>query len=376
MKERATRSFSPSSSSSAGQFTPPFAPPNGMAAIAVFQVIREASALTSSRSTSGWKRTPPLYGPARTVVLDAVAGVDVDLAVGAPDRDLDLHLAVGGPKHRGDVVRDPDPLGREVEVVIDDLEVRDLGALVGRRIAGRLGRLRAVVRPALVERLFLDDGVVAPPLDGLGDRPSSPLRAVVTVSSSIAPSGASASCGPCTRPTRRRNRRPMRQWSQPGSNRRPPACKAGALPTELWPRRDPSLAPRRLSTAARAHPAQVARRPQQCHVREGLREVADEPLRARVVGLGQQSDVVSEREQPLEQLARVRGAAEQLQGGDEPERAGQERALSGRQPVDGLYVVRSVAEQQAVLRELLLDRVDGARPPAGRAAAGSPRAGS
>ena len=25
------------------------------------------------------------------------------------------------------------------------------------------------------------------------------------------------------------------EWSQPGSNRRPPACKAGALPTELWP---------------------------------------------------------------------------------------------------------------------------------------------
>ena len=25
-------------------------------------------------------------------------------------------------------------------------------------------------------------------------------------------------------------------WSQPGSNRRPPACKAGALPAELWPR--------------------------------------------------------------------------------------------------------------------------------------------
>src|SRR5205085_12072263 len=26
-------------------------------------------------------------------------------------------------------------------------------------------------------------------------------------------------------------------WSQPGSNRRPQACKASALPTELWPRR-------------------------------------------------------------------------------------------------------------------------------------------
>src|SRR6201985_2180743 len=27
-----------------------------------------------------------------------------------------------------------------------------------------------------------------------------------------------------------------RWWSQTGSNRRPPACKAGALPAELWPR--------------------------------------------------------------------------------------------------------------------------------------------
>ena len=29
-------------------------------------------------------------------------------------------------------------------------------------------------------------------------------------------------------------------WSQTGSNRRPPACKAGALPTELWPRTERS----------------------------------------------------------------------------------------------------------------------------------------
>ncbi|MEY2533165.1 MAG: hypothetical protein QOF29_1075 [bacterium] len=32
------------------------------------------------------------------------------------------------------------------------------------------------------------------------------------------------------------------EWSQPGSNRRPPACKAGALPAELWPRARPSVA--------------------------------------------------------------------------------------------------------------------------------------
>ena len=29
---------------------------------------------------------------------------------------------------------------------------------------------------------------------------------------------------------------PWYWWSQAGSNRRPPACKAGALPAELWPR--------------------------------------------------------------------------------------------------------------------------------------------
>ena len=36
------------------------------------------------------------------------------------------------------------------------------------------------------------------------------------------------------------------QWSWPGSNRRPPACKTGALPTELQPRREKPLAGRRM----------------------------------------------------------------------------------------------------------------------------------
>jgi hypothetical protein len=35
---------------------------------------------------------------------------------------------------------------------------------------------------------------------------------------------------------KRSGNRDHRWWSQTGSNRRPPACKAGALPTELWPR--------------------------------------------------------------------------------------------------------------------------------------------
>ena len=43
-------------------------------------------------------------------------------------------------------------------------------------------------------------------------------------------------------------------WSQTESNRRPPACKAGALPTELWPQvggRPPSLKRRRATFAVR-----------------------------------------------------------------------------------------------------------------------------
>ena len=32
-----------------------------------------------------------------------------------------------------------------------------------------------------------------------------------------------------------RHAKPEAWWSQTGSNRRPPACKAGALPAELWP---------------------------------------------------------------------------------------------------------------------------------------------
>ena len=38
----------------------------------------------------------------------------------------------------------------------------------------------------------------------------------------------------------------LKKWSWPGSNRRPPACKTGALPTELQPRREKPLAGRRM----------------------------------------------------------------------------------------------------------------------------------
>ena len=42
-------------------------------------------------------------------------------------------------------------------------------------------------------------------------------------------------------------------WSQTGSNRRHPACKAGALPAELWPRQVPTAAGRRPDDGCPAH---------------------------------------------------------------------------------------------------------------------------
>jgi hypothetical protein len=47
---------------------------------------------------------------------------------------------------------------------------------------------------------------------------------------------ADARSGPAKEPIAAGDANPKDWWSQTGSNRRPPACKAGALPIELWPR--------------------------------------------------------------------------------------------------------------------------------------------
>ncbi len=54
MNERVIRWSSSRARSPLGQLIPPFAPPNGSPVITVFHVMSEASARTSSRSTSGW----------------------------------------------------------------------------------------------------------------------------------------------------------------------------------------------------------------------------------------------------------------------------------------------------------------------------------
>jgi hypothetical protein len=50
-------------------------------------------------------------------------------------------------------------------------------------------------------------------------------------------------CLQATQTDKSRTMTPPGWWSQTGSNRRPPACKAGALPTELWPRRRSRIRP-------------------------------------------------------------------------------------------------------------------------------------
>src|SRR5690348_13455070 len=94
-------------------------------------------------------------------------------------------------------------------------------------------------------------------------------------------------------------------------------------------------------------------------VRERLREVADQPAAADVVLLGEEADVVAQREQSLEELPRLVAAAGQREIVGEPERAGQKRPLARRESVEllGRRVVR-VPPHEAVLDELALDRGD------------------
>ena len=87
----------------------------------------------------------------------------MDLAVGLLDRDLDGDLAVGGPEDDPEIVGELQAVGREIEVVADDVEVGHLGALArlatafGLRLhGGILDGLRGLVRV-----LTLPDGPVA-----------------------------------------------------------------------------------------------------------------------------------------------------------------------------------------------------------------------
>ena len=82
---------------------------------------------------------------------------------------------------------------------------------------------------------------------------------------------------------------------------------------------------------------------------------------SRVVLLGQQPEIVGDRDHAGEQLLRLVTFARQHIGVRQPERAGEERAFAGRQAVVGL--VGAVAQDEAVLGQLVRDRQDGGAQP-------------
>src|SRR3954447_20054728 len=103
---------------------------------------------------------------------------------------------------------------------------------------------------------------------------------------------------------------------------------------------------------------QVVRGVHECQMRERLREVPEQPLLGRVVLLREQADVVREADETIEERTRVVVAAQQLVAVDEPERTGQKDSFTRRKAVDA--GVRAIAEDEAVVDELALDRLDGA----------------
>ena len=92
-------------------------------------------------------------------------------------------------------------------------------------------------------------------------------------------------------------------------------------------------------------------------VAEGLRRVAQLPAGLDAPLLAEEPDVVAQRQQALEQLPGLVAPASPDQGLDQPEGAGQEHPLLAGQPV--IALCRQVAAQEAVVRQLALDRVDG-----------------
>ena len=102
-------------------------------------------------------------------------------------------------------------------------------------------------------------------------------------------------------------------WSQTGSNRRPPACKAGALPTELWP-----LASRRRPVCRAA--ARAGQSPAFA-LRTTARQPSPRFRERRLVGLGR-------FELPTSRLSSAR--SNQLSYKPEPGVSGQKPVIRGR----------------------------------------------
>ena len=88
------------------------------------------------------------------------------------------------------------------------------------------------------------------------------------------------------------------------------------------------------SLLRRADIVQAQRRSDESKMRECLREIAKLPLRLRIIFFRQQTNIVAQREQALEQGACFGIPMLQLVVGSKPEAAREKHALSRRQAVD------------------------------------------
>src|SRR5712692_10850855 len=138
--------------------------------------------------------------------------------------------------------------------------------------------------------------------------------------------------------------------------------RADADPGRWWARfalptlRDPLLPRAVLGRPDAGH--QIVGGVDQRHVGERLGEIAEKALCPRVVFLGQQAEIVAQRQQPLEHRLGFLIATDHRERVREPEAAGQERAfLAGQAVVDPL---RPVPQHEPVHHELALDGFDGA----------------
>jgi len=105
-----------------------------------------------------------------------------------------------------------------------------------------------------------------------------------------------------------------------------------------------------------AAPRKIAGGVDHCNVRQRLREIADKMLSTAIVFFRQQSDVVPEREQSLEQCNGVSLSAGKRKRIGEPKRARQKRTFLRRQTVDAIR--RQIAHHEPVDEQFALDRRD------------------
>src|SRR5207302_1177837 len=91
---------------------------------------------------------------------------------------------------------------------------------------------------------------------------------------------------------------------------------------------------------------------------ESLRKITDHAAVPKIVLLAEQADIIAQAQQAIEQVSRLLEPLLQDIGIDQPEAAGQEGALAGRQTV--LHLRGVVAHHESLPQEPLLDGADGA----------------